>query len=137
MSELENCCGTTCDKSALAEEISQLQQRNAELAAQVEQLQEKIFELQCFDVDVIRCLKTMAFEHNHSDIPRYKQLAKECMDKISAGNKATELKAQAGVDGLKHGVRLATGTEVNPDSVVVDLWCEGYANKIKSGEVKL
>lgn len=57
MSELENCCGTTCNKAALAEEIAQLRQaaadrnkeaelakhaanellhKNAELAAQVE-----------------------------------------------------------------------------------------------------
>ena len=67
----------------------------AELKAQVEQLQEKIFELQCFDVDVIRCLKTMAFDHNHADILSYQKLAKKCMDRISAENKANEIKAEA------------------------------------------
>ena len=77
-------------------------ERNAELKAQVEQLQKKVFELQCFDIDVIRCLKTLAFEHNHEDIPRYQPMAKECMAVISAGNKAKELKAQAVEDAIKY-----------------------------------
>ena len=45
MSELENCCGTTCDKSALAEELSKLQQLNAELelAIKTKEAENKIF----------------------------------------------------------------------------------------------
>lgn len=76
-------------------DVAKMKQANFELSAQVDQLQEKIFELQCFDVDVIRCLKTMAFDHNHAEIKRYQQLAKDCMDSISAGRKANEIKADA------------------------------------------
>jgi len=35
-----------------------------------------------FNIDVIRCLSKIAWEHNHDEIPAYMNLAKECIEKI-------------------------------------------------------
>lgn len=111
IAQSENATGILCGNdmpgnSPLVLMARKAMRENAELKAQVEELQEKIFDLQCFDVDLMRCLKTIAFEHNHADIKRYQQLAKECMDRISVGNKVNEIKAQAvtefGEDVIAH-----------------------------------
>lgn len=46
-----------------------------------DQLKAELFKHECTDVDVIRCLKTLAYEHNHGDMPRYQSLAKRAMGK--------------------------------------------------------
>lgn len=53
----------------------------AEVEQERDQLKEIQFVSQCEEVDVIRCLKTLAYEHNHADVPRYQALAKRVMDK--------------------------------------------------------
>lgn len=45
-----------------------------------------------------------------------------------------QIKAEAGVAGLRHGIALAAETGVSLDSVIVDCWCEGYAASIAKGE---
>lgn len=71
-----------------------------ELAAQVEALNSKNFELTCYRVDVLRCLKTIAFEHNHADVSLYKPMAHQLMDSISANAELKEVRAEAGRDGF-------------------------------------
>lgn len=100
-----------------------------ELKAQVEQLS---FEYACFDVDVIRCLKTLAFEHNHCDIQRYMVLAKSCMDKISANQpKLVEIKARAGWDGYIQGIDDWIEAERIYENFNIELKASTYANQIR------
>lgn len=61
---------------ALKNKIRELEQR---LTAQ----SDSEFELMCKKVDIIRCLKTLAFEHNHADIPAMANLAKRLMQSLS------------------------------------------------------
>ena len=64
----------------LANESHEYQQRCAELEQEVKN---GIFEASCFDVDVIQCLNKIAYEHNADDIPRYREKAKRCAQRIS------------------------------------------------------
>lgn len=101
-----------------------------ELKAQVEQLQEKTFDLGCFDVDLIRCLKTIAFEHNHADIQSYQKLAKKCMDRISAENRANEIKAQAVEEFKKKAQGIIGNKDVVTGSEVFDA-LDHYSNQLR------
>lgn len=71
------------------------QSERESLAAQVEQLEEEVLRLHFFDIDVIRCLKTIAFAHNHSDMALYQELAKKCMSDISSRKPLAEIRAKA------------------------------------------
>lgn len=73
------------------------------LAAQVEQLEEEVLRLHFFDIDVIRCLKTIAFEHNHQDMALYQELAKKCMNDIASRKPLCEIRAEAGRAGFIEG----------------------------------
>lgn len=42
-----------------------------------------------------------------------------------------ELRAEAGVKGLRHGVALAAGGEISLDSILVKIWSDGYAEQIR------
>lgn len=44
-----------------------------------------------------------------------------------------EIRAEAGLAGLKHGVMLASEMNVKPDSVLLQCWCDGYAAKVRQG----
>ena len=117
------------DKVYTVGDIDRIERENAELKAQVEQLR---FESACFDVDVIRCLKTLAFEHNHCDIQRYMVLAKSCMDKISANQpKLAEIKARAGRDGYIQGIDDWIGAERIYENFNIELKASEYANQIR------
>ena len=37
-----------------------------------------------FNIDVVRCLSKIAWEHNHDEIPAYMQLASECIKSIES-----------------------------------------------------
>lgn len=69
---------------------------NQELIDRAEKLNQKNFELTCFSVDVLRCLKTIAFEHNWSDVARYQQLAKDCMESIQNNDQLRHIQAEGG-----------------------------------------
>ena len=43
-----------------------------------------------FNVDVIRCLSKIAWEHNHEYIPHYMNLAKQCIKSIELKNTPKE-----------------------------------------------
>lgn len=55
--------------------------RAMELEQEVNQLKQELLMLDCEDVDIIRCLKSLAYEHNHSEILMHKDLAKRTMEK--------------------------------------------------------
>lgn len=63
------------DREETERVVSELLRERNELAAKVERLR-----FEC--VDIMRCLKTLAYEHNHADVPRYKDLAMRCAEKI-------------------------------------------------------
>jgi hypothetical protein len=62
-------------KSFLEAEVIELRRENAELE---KELDSALY----FNIDVIRCLSKIAWEHNHDEIPAYMNLAKECIEKI-------------------------------------------------------
>jgi hypothetical protein len=37
-----------------------------------------------FNIDVIRCLSRIAWEHNHDEIPAYMELSKKCIEVIES-----------------------------------------------------
>lgn len=94
--------------------IAELEELNQELAAQVEALNSKNFELTCYRVDVLRCLKTIAFEHNHADVPLYQPMARQLMDSISANAELKKVRAEAGRAGYLQGHLDAMG---DPDEI--------------------
>jgi chorismate mutase len=113
--------------------VDSLEQRDA-LAAQVEQLN---FESGFFDVDVIRCLKTIAFKHNHNDIPRYMAMAKRCMDEISdKQSRIVAHDAEIAKAAFIAGVYFRSGNSVHEADL--DGLAEQYANQLcqqaKGGE---
>ena len=104
--------------------------REAELVAQVEALNKKNFELTCYRIDVIRCLKTIAFEHNHDDFPLYQPLARQLMDSISANTELVEVRAEAGRAGF-----LAGSQTFGFNLKRLDELADSYADRVKAGEV--
>ena len=71
---------TVADIERLEHELVQANVRVKELEREVKN---GIFEASCFDVDVIRCLNKMAYEHNEKEIPRFRGMAKRCAERIS------------------------------------------------------
>ena len=64
-------------KSDIAAELAFRDERIAELEKELESAM-------YFNVDVIRCLSKIAWEHNHDEIPAYIKLSKECIATIEA-----------------------------------------------------
>lgn len=83
------------ENEAQKNRIAELEREKAELVAQVEVLNSKNFELTCYRVDVIRCLKTIAFNHNHAEIIRYQPLARALMDSLPKDKELNQIKAEA------------------------------------------
>jgi len=74
---------------------AELVAHNLTLVERMGALEQKNFELTCFNVDVLRCLKTVAFEHNWPEISKYKNLAKNCMESIQSSNEIRLVQAEA------------------------------------------
>lgn len=115
-------------RQELRDEVAKLENERDALAAQVEQLTEEVFKLQYFDIDVIRCLKTIAFEHNHSDIALYQELAKKCMSDIASRKPLAEIRAEA--------VLQFAGTVLAKYRYDITEWAKIEANKIRQGGAK-
>lgn len=110
----------------------ELQAENERLVAQVEALNSKNFELTCYRVDVLRCLKTIAFEHNHSDVSLYQPMARHLMDSISVNAELKEVRAEAGRDGYLQGYTDALNVQF---SNLGQILADEYALLVKAGEV--
>lgn len=76
-------CELERDISELDSLRTQLAKANERCAELQKQLEDGIFEASCYDVDVIRCLNKMAYEHNEKEIPRFRDMAKRCAERIS------------------------------------------------------
>tara|TARA_R110002153_G_scaffold110798_4_gene252310 strand:+ start:299 stop:652 length:354 start_codon:yes stop_codon:yes gene_type:complete len=63
---------------ALAQEWTQ--EKDAKIAELEKELESSLY----FNVDVVRCLSKIAWEHNHEDIPHYMNLAKQCIKSIES-----------------------------------------------------
>ena len=70
---------------------SEASNRILELENRVKNQSDKIAELEkemesslYFNVDVVRCLSKIAWEHYHDDIPHYMDLAKQCIKSIES-----------------------------------------------------
>ena len=61
------------------ETIAELRSERDQLQSEVDMFKGQMFRYSCLDVDIIRCLKTLAYEHNHSEILSYKSLAKKTL----------------------------------------------------------
>lgn len=44
-----------------------------------------------------------------------------------------DVKAEAGVKGLRRGVALASGGDISLDSILVKIWSDGYAESLRKG----
>ncbi len=91
----EGWSNTNHNAIELKAELDKVKAERDALAAQVEALKQQNFELTCYRVDVIRCLKTIAFEHNHRDISLYQDLAKSLMESLAENKELTEIRAEA------------------------------------------
>lgn len=109
MSEIENLelahCRAVCDElrgklEAVSAQNAELVAKNEALIDRVEKFNQKNFELTCFSVDVLCCLKTIAFEHNWPDVARYQRIAKDCMDSIQKNNQLHQVRSDAAADAL-------------------------------------
>lgn len=43
-----------------------------------------------------------------------------------------EVAIAAGVAGLRHGVALANGMEINQGSILIEMWCKGYEEQLRA-----
>ena len=50
----------------------------------VAELEKELESALYFNIDVVRCLSRIAWEHNHDEIPAYMQLASECIKSIES-----------------------------------------------------
>ena len=53
----------------------------------IAELEKDLESAKFFQVDVVRCLSRIAWEHNHNEIPQYMNLAKKCILKIEEQSK--------------------------------------------------
>ena len=65
---------------ALAQEWTE--EKDAKIAELEKELESSLY----FNVDVIRCLSKIAWQHNHDEIPHYMNLAKQCIKSIELKN---------------------------------------------------
>lgn len=63
---------------------AQLAKANERIVELEQELKNGIFEASCYDADVIQCLNKMAYEHNEKEIPRFRNKAKRCAERIGA-----------------------------------------------------
>lgn len=106
---------------------------NKALSAQVDALSSKNFELTCYRVDVLRCLKTIAFEHNHSDVPLYQPMARQLIDSISADAELKEVQAEAGRSGFIEGYEQCHHDIDNDYVSRSEPMADEYAAKVRQG----
>ena len=57
---------------------------NRQLKRRIAELEKELESSLYFNVDVVRCLSKIAWEHNHEDIPHYMNLAKQCIKSIES-----------------------------------------------------
>lgn len=100
------------------------------------QLKDRLYKYGCEDVDVIRCLKTMAYEHNHSDVPRYKDLAKRTMAKYverctSVGSALAQHDAEVIEQMLSNMLYQKGMTASHYKCAELVQWMRDYANQLR------
>ena len=57
---------------------------NRQLKRRIAELEKELESSLYFNVDVVRCLSKIAWDHNHEDIPHYMNLAKQCIKSIES-----------------------------------------------------
>ena len=68
-------------------DILQIQMQALQVeVAKVAELEKELESSLYFNVDVIRCLSKIAWQHNHDEIPHYMNLAKQCIKSIELKN---------------------------------------------------
>jgi hypothetical protein len=67
-------------KTMMNDYIKMLQQANIKIAELEKELESALY----FNIDVIRCLSRIAWEHNHDEIPAYMELSKKCIEVIES-----------------------------------------------------
>lgn len=133
-------CAKFCESVALKKDFDQLREhadkmkveRDA-LAAQIEGCDKKIFELTCFRIDVLRCLKTIAFEHNHQDVAKYKNLAFSLMKSIESNESIIDMQAEAGRAGFVAGADALEVAQILGSDFDVETSANEYAGTVRQG----
>jgi hypothetical protein len=67
---------------------------NRQLKKRITELEKELESSLYFNVDVIRCLSKIAWQHNHDEIPHYMNLAKQCIKSIELKKLKKALKEQ-------------------------------------------
>ena len=67
-------------KEEVLRAIEIILEKDARIAELEKELESSLY----FNVDVVRCLSKIAWEHNHEDIPHYMNLAKQCIKSIES-----------------------------------------------------
>lgn len=137
MTELNNCCGTTCDKAALADEIAELRQiavnrtKEAELAKRTaNELQQQNTELAA-QVDLLQSfLMQVKYRNPEITIPDFLMRTGQCLAEHDR-----EVAARAVEKAAEELASLVTAPAGMHMAAVIKL--NLYSNKIKSGKVTL
>ena len=74
----------------LAELLEKHRLETQEKDKRIAELEKKLESSLYFNVDVIRCLSKIAWQHNHDEIPHYMNLAKQCIKSIELKNTLKE-----------------------------------------------
>tara|TARA_R110000850_G_C9655555_1_gene434921 strand:- start:174 stop:416 length:243 start_codon:yes stop_codon:yes gene_type:complete len=71
-------------EDTLEKVIVRLDREEKEKDRRIAELEKELESALYFNIDVVRCLSKIAWEHNHDEIPAYMQLASECIKSIES-----------------------------------------------------
>ena len=73
-------------EDTLEKVIVRLDGEEKEKDRRIAELEKELESALYFNIDVVRCLSKIAWEHNHDEMPAYMQLASECIKSIESKN---------------------------------------------------
>ena len=71
-------------EDTLEKVIVRLDGEEKEKDRRIAELEKELESALYFNIDVVRCLSKIAWEHNHDEMPAYMQLASECIKSIES-----------------------------------------------------
>jgi hypothetical protein len=94
-----------------------------------DELKGQLFSRDCEDVDVIRYLKTLAYKHNHPDIPNYQEFAKRTLEKYVERSKNKSL-TEHDAEVIEEAIRLYGRKTLDGNIIYVE-GLRDYANQLR------
>jgi hypothetical protein len=124
-SEINSCCGTTCNKAAVIAEIADLRKQNAELVATVNNMRSA---LELAFISVKTCYK--------QDLAPFRDVvAVEKAIKSAPAQHLRDHDAEVGRNGYQQGIQDWRMAEINYESFDITFESTEYAESIRRGEV--